>query len=156
LYRGFYATWGVISSAVVGTSQDVLGIEVSEADQPSLFASLQDVALDLNTRPADQIYLTPLSSIGVRQEGRGPFGLFRRRRVMEIGLPTLSLLTVPEFKSVLAHEYAHFSHSDPFYSRFIFQVSVALQRSLAMMDAAGGVITKVNPFYWFYWFYLKA
>jgi Zn-dependent protease with chaperone function/Flp pilus assembly protein TadD len=156
LYRGFYATWGVISSAVVGTSQDVLGVEVSEADQPSLFAALQDVAMDLNTRPADHVYLTPVSSIGVRQEGRGPFGLFRRRRVMEIGLPTLSLLTVPEFKSVLAHEYAHFSQSDPFYSRFIFQVSVALHRSLAMMDAAGGVITKVNPFYWFYWLYLKA
>jgi Zn-dependent protease with chaperone function len=25
-----------------------------------------------------------------------------------------------------------------------------------MMNAAGGVVTSVNPFYWFYWLYLKA
>jgi Zn-dependent protease with chaperone function len=156
LYRGLYATWGVISSAVVGTNRDVFGIKIEEDQHPRLFAALREVAQDLNTRPADEVYLTPQSAIGVSEQGKGPFGLWRRRRVMEIGMPTFSCLTVPEFKSVIAHEFAHFSHQDPFYGRFIFQVSIALQRSLAMMNAAGGVLTWINPFYWFYWLYLKA
>ena len=105
----------------------------------------------------DALYLTPSSSIAVYQEGSGPFGLLgKRRRVLEIGISTLPLLTRDEFVSILAHEYGHFSHRDPFYGRFIFQVSASLAASLAVMEAAGGVLNYINPFYWFWWLYLRA
>jgi Zn-dependent protease with chaperone function len=60
------------------------------------------------------------------------------------------------FSTMLAHEYGHFSHKDTFYSRFIIQVSASLATSLAVMNAAGGVLNYVNPFYWFWWLYLRA
>jgi Zn-dependent protease with chaperone function len=114
-------------------------------------------------RPGDPQEGTPslccrdTSNISVRQDGSGPFGLLgRRRRVLEIGISTLPLLTAREFKSVLAHEYGHFTHNDPYYSRFVFQVSASLSVSLAVMDAAGGWLNKLNPFHWFWWCYLKA
>jgi Zn-dependent protease with chaperone function len=156
LYRGFFATWGVIRAAFLGPSRDVLGLVTAQDEQPQLFATLGEVAQRLNTTPVATVYLTPRSQISVREEGRGPFGLFRRRRVMEIGIPTFSLVTMSEFKSILAHEYGHFTHQDTFYSRFIFQVSNSLAYSLAVMNAAAGGANYVNPFYWFYWLYLRA
>ena len=88
--------------------------------------------------------------------GSGPLGLFRRRRFMEIGIPAFSQLTQSEFKSVIAHEYGHFTHRDAFYTQFISRVTGSLTYSMAVMQLAGGVLTYVNPFYWFYWLYLRA
>jgi Zn-dependent protease with chaperone function len=75
---------------------------------------------------------------------------------MEIGIATLSNLTTSEFKSISAHEFGHFTNQDPFYTRFISQVTASLLTSLAVMDTAGGLINYLNPFYWFYWLYLRA
>jgi Zn-dependent protease with chaperone function len=65
-------------------------------------------------------------------------------------------LTIDEFKSILAHEYAHFSHRDTFYSRFIQQVAISISTALGGMSAAGGSLNTVNPFYWFFWLYYHA
>lgn len=156
LSRGFFATWGVIRSAFVGPSHDVLGLLANREQHPLLFRTLQEVAERLDTSPVDEVHLTPNSAIGVYEEGKGPFGLFKRRRVMEIGISTLTQLTTSELKSILAHEYGHFTHQDPFYTRFISQVTISLANSLAVMNAAGGVANFINPFYWFYWLYLRA
>jgi Zn-dependent protease with chaperone function len=135
----------------------VLGVEASPAQHPRLFESLGLVAERLKTRPVDKVYLTPTANIAVRQEGSGPFGLLgRRRRILHLGISTLPLLSRQEFHSILAHEYGHFTQNDTFYGRFIFQVSASLATSLAVMNAAGGVLNSINPFYWFWWCYLRA
>jgi Zn-dependent protease with chaperone function/tetratricopeptide (TPR) repeat protein len=157
LHRGLWATWNVLRCALMGPNREVLGIKATDAKHPRLFEASRCVAERLQTRPVDTIYLTPSSNIAVYQEGSGPFGLLgKRQRVLEIGISTLPLLTREEFKSILAHEYGHFTHKDPFYSRFIFQVSASLATSLAVMNAAGGVLNYINPFYWFWWLYLRA
>ncbi len=156
LYRGYFAVAGVIRSATIGPSREILGIEIVEAQHPRLFEVFTEVADRLQTRIADSVYLTPLPEISVHDSGNGPFGLFGKRRVIQIGIPTFSSLTVSELKSVLAHEFAHFSHQHTFYTRFIFQVSAPLSHSLAVMSAAGGAFNYINPFYGFYWLYLKG
>src|SRR5262249_31346833 len=119
--------------------------------------TLHEVARRVDTEPVDEVYLSPGSMIGVHQEGRGPFGIFGgRKRVLTLGLSTMHFLTVNELKSILAHEYAHFSHKDTFYSRFIYQVSLSIRRAMEGMSAAGGWLTYVNPFYWFFFLYSKA
>jgi Zn-dependent protease with chaperone function len=65
-------------------------------------------------------------------------------------------LTVGELKSILAHEYAHFSHADTFYNRFISQVSLSIQQALQGMGASGGTLNYVNPFFWFLYLYHRA
>jgi Zn-dependent protease with chaperone function len=157
LHRGFWASWNVLRCALMGDNREVLGIKATEEEHPRLFDALRNVAARLDTAPVDTVYLTPSSAISVRQEGSGPFGLLgRRKRVLEVGISTLPILTEGEFHSILAHEYGHFSHNDTFYSRFIFQVSSTLARSLAVMQMAGGFMNYVNPFYWFWWLYLRA
>jgi Zn-dependent protease with chaperone function/tetratricopeptide (TPR) repeat protein len=157
LHRGLWATCNIVRCTLMGPSRRTLGIEATPERHPRLFETLRTVAARLHTRPVDAVYLTPSSSIAVYQEGAGPFGLLgRRRRVLDIGISTLPLLTRSEFQSILAHEYGHFTQNDPFYSRFIFQVSASLTTSLAVMSAAGGFLNHINPFYWFWWLYLRA
>jgi Zn-dependent protease with chaperone function len=157
LHRGLWATWHVMRCAFLGPQRGGFGIAATGEKHPRLFETLRAVAERLQTRPVDTVYLTPFSSIGVHDEGRGPFGLFgKRQRVLEVGISTLPVLTRAEFEAILAHEYGHFSHRDTFYSRFIFQVSASLATSLAVMNAAGGILNYINPFYWFWWLYLRA
>jgi Zn-dependent protease with chaperone function len=79
-----------------------------------------------------------------------------KRRVLTLGLSTLRYLTVGELQAILAHEYAHFSHQDTFYSRFIYQVSLSIGEAMRGMSRSGGILTYINPFFWFFWLYSKA
>lgn len=56
------------------------------------------------------IYVIPQVNAWVAQRG-GVLGI-RSRRVMAIGLPLLSILTVSELRAVLAHEFGHFYAGD--------------------------------------------
>jgi Zn-dependent protease with chaperone function len=157
LYRGFWATWHMLRTVFWGSSSEIFGLEAKEEDHPRLFAELASVAEQIDTRVVDQVFLTPNSSVAVSQQGAGPFGLFgRRNRVLHLGVSILPWLTIHEFRSILAHEYAHFSHHDTFFSRFVFQVSNSLANSMAVMKAAAGSLNYVNPFYAFYWLYLRG
>src|SRR5262249_32619832 len=93
----------------------------------------------------------------VWQRGRGPFGVFgSRKRVLTVGLCVLHFLSVSEFKSILAHEFAHFSHDDTYWNRFLFQVSLSLRTVTHEMARTGRWVTWCNPFYWFFWLYSKC
>jgi Zn-dependent protease with chaperone function len=75
---------------------------------------------------------------------------------LTLGLAMLRTLTIPELKSILAHEYAHFSHQDTHYSRFIHRVDLSIHTALSGMGAAGGKLNYVNPFFWFLVLYYRA
>ena len=154
---GLGMAWAVIRSIFASHGRSPFGLPTTDAEAPRLFAALGDVAARTMSRPIDDVYLTPGADIGVYQDGRGPFGMFGvKRRVLSLGLATIESLTIDEFKSILAHEYAHFSHRDTFYSRFIQQVAISISTALGGMGAAGGGFNFVNPFYWFFWLYYHA
>ncbi len=91
------------------------------------------------------------------QAGRGPFGCFGgRKRVLMVGMCVMHYLSISELKSILAHEYAHFSHADTFWSRFLFQVTLSLRVAMREMAKSGGWVTYVNPFFWFFFLYSKS
>jgi Zn-dependent protease with chaperone function len=149
--------WAVIKSMFARPGTGSFGLKKSQAECPRLYAALQEVARRVDTSPVDEIYIGPGSEIGVHQEGRGPFGVFgTKRRVLTLGLSTMRSLSVDELKSILAHEYAHFSHQDTFFSRFIHSVDLSIDTALNGMGAAGGKVNYVNPFFWFLYLYYRA
>jgi Zn-dependent protease with chaperone function len=146
--------WAILSSSVAGFGSGSFGLRKTARDCPKLFAALNEVARRVDTEPVDEVWLAPGSDIAVHQEGRGPFGLLgAKRRVLTLGVATMHFLTVDELKAILAHEYAHFSHKDTFYNRFIAQVSLSIRKARVGMAQTGGVLTLVNPFYWFFYLY---
>lgn len=154
---GFVGAWSVFKSLFSKPASGAFGLPKSGEQCPRVFALLGDVAGRVDTEPVDEVYIAPGAAIGVHQEGRGPFGVFGvKRRVLTLGLSTMRFLTIGELQSILAHEYAHFSHSDTFYSRFIYQVHLSIANALDGMMASGGALNYVNPFYWFLFLYYKC
>ncbi|MFO0807650.1 MAG: M48 family metalloprotease [Gemmataceae bacterium] len=154
---GLGATWAVLKSIFTRPAAGGFGILKSPAECPRLHALVAEVAGRIDTAPVDEIYLSPGASIGVHQTGRGPFGLFGvSKRVLTLGLTAMESLTLGELRSILAHEYAHFSHADTAVNRFVYQVSLSIGESLNGMRATGGFLNYVNPFYWFLVLYHKA
>jgi Zn-dependent protease with chaperone function/tetratricopeptide (TPR) repeat protein len=149
--------WAVLKSIFASHRSGTFGMKKTEQDCPRLHASLREVAQKTATDAIDDVYIAPGSAIGVHQEGRGPFGMFGvKRRVLTLGLSTMHYLTISELKAILAHEYAHFSHRDTVYSRFIYQVTLSIENALMGMAQFGGSVNYVNPFYWFFWLYYRA
>jgi Zn-dependent protease with chaperone function len=139
----------VLKSLVVPLGQEPLGVRVMPRRCPELFGIACEVAERINTRPVDDIYISPVAELAVLQQGRGPFGMFGlKSRVMILGLPMMNVLTIDELKSILAHEYAHFSHSDTLYSRFIHQVTGSIEHTLREIGALLGWMNFANPLFW--------
>lgn len=157
VFIGVAMVWAVLKSMFARMGTGSFGLLKTAEQCPRLYAALQDVAQRVDTQPVDDVYIAPGSEIGVHQEGRGPFGIFgTKRRVLTLGLSIMHSLTVDELKSILAHEYAHFSHQDTFYSRFIHRVDLSIHTALSGMGAAGGRLNYVNPFFWFLVLYFRA
>lgn len=154
---GLGGAWAVFKSIFARPSKGSFGLPKTAEQCPRIYEALNEVAQRVDTEPVHEVYLAPGSAIGVHQEGRGPFGIFGvKRRVLTLGVSTLRFLTVGELKAILAHEYAHFSHQDTFYSRFIYQVTLSIQEALQGMARTGGGFNYVNPFLWFLILYHKA
>ncbi|MHC4597867.1 MAG: M48 family metallopeptidase [Planctomycetota bacterium] len=112
---------------------------------PRLFGILDEVAENVNTRQVDEVFITPDSRIGVR-EGGGLLGLLgRSHRILELGIAGLHLLTLPELKAILAHEYAHFTSRETLFRRFVARVLSSLQSALARLR--DGRLWRISPFY---------
>lgn len=156
-FAGIAGAWSVISGMFAGAGRGSFGLQLSKEQIPRLHGVVEEVAKKVETGVVNEIYIAPGAEIGVHQEGRGPFGLFgSKRRVLTLGMAAMHVLTVAELKSILAHEYAHFSHQDTFYSRFIYQVTLSIRHALGGMAATGGLFHYINPSYWFLVLYFKS
>jgi len=86
-------------------------LQVEEA--PRLWDLTRSVANTVQTRPIDEIRVTPGTELAVYEKGT-----FRERsgdkakRILILGLGSLNGFRLNSFRAVLAHEYGHFSNRD--------------------------------------------
>ncbi len=147
----------VLKAMFARAGTGVFGVRKRKEECPGLFAGVEAVARSVGTEPPDEVWLAPGADFWVRQEGRGPFGLFgARKRVLTLGLCVFHFLSVSELRAILAHEFAHFSHDDTFWHRFLYQVTLSLRTAEREMARTGGWLTWCNPFYWFFWAYSRS
>lgn len=89
------------------------GPKLAPEDAPQLFSSLREVADKIGTRPVDTVFVTPDASIGVYERGS-----FLKKmsggaeRCLILGVGSLEGMKRSQLKSILAHEYGHFSNKD--------------------------------------------
>jgi heat shock protein HtpX len=68
---------------------------------------------------------------------RGGIMGFGSRRVMGIGLPLLSILTVSELRGVLAHEFAHYYGGDTRLGPWVYKTQSAMIRTFQNIGKLG-------------------
>lgn len=103
----------MIRSLFIRRQPEDPGRALKESEAPRLWQLAREVAGVVDTRPVDEIRLTPGTEMAVYE--RGSFrerSQDRARRILILGLGTVNGFRRNAFRAVLAHEYGHFSHRD--------------------------------------------
>ena len=140
------SVWSMLRSLVVrrGPDEDP-GRPLAEAEAPALWALLREVAQRVGTRPVDAVYMTLGTEVAVIE--RGSVGQRMRdqaKRSLILGVGALEGMTRQQLRSILAHEYGHFSNRDTAGGRLPAVVQSSLFASMVRI-ARGGGATFYNP-----------
>lgn len=109
------------------------GLLLDRTSHPRLFGELDAIALALNEPLPSEVYLIGQPNAFVSDRG-GIMGV-GSRRIMAIGLPLLSSLTIPEIRAVLAHEFAHYYSGDTKLGPWVYKTQTAMVRAFQNMGS---------------------
>ena len=111
------------------------GLLLEPPAHPRLFEELQAIAAALNEPLPREVYL--VGQVNAFVADRGGIMGFGSRRVMGIGLPLLSSLTVSEMRAVLAHEFAHYYSGDTRMGPWVYKTQSAMIRAFRNIGSLG-------------------
>ena len=118
------------------------GVLLSPSDQPRLFRALEEVAGTLREPLPREVYLIPDVNAWVAERG-GTMG-FGSRRVMGLGLSLMQILSVSEFRAVLAHEFGHFYGGDTRMGPWVYKARAAMVRTLTHLGSPSALLDAVT------------
>ena len=114
------------------------GALLQRSRYPHFFAELDHIANLLNEQLPTEVYLVPDVNAWVTERG-GIMG-FGGRRVMGVGLPLLSVLTISQFRAVLAHEFAHYYGGDTRLGPFVYKSRDGMVRTLKSLGEPSAIL----------------
>ena len=113
------------------------GLVLDKAQQPRLFDELSGIAASLNEPMPREVYL--IGDVNAWVADRGGVMGFGSRRVMGLGLPLFSILTISEFRAVLAHEFAHYYGGDTSLGPWVYKTQNAIVRVFQNIGSVGKI-----------------
>jgi tetratricopeptide (TPR) repeat protein len=133
----------MIRSLFIRIKPEDPGRSLRHDEAPGLWALTREVAQDLGTRPIDEIRVTPGTELAVYEKGSfKERSLDQARRLLILGIGLLNGFKQVPFRTVLAHEYGHFSHRDTAGGE------VALRVNSDMMKFAHAMIFSGQAVWW--------
>jgi len=136
--------WRLVFFCVVGAGSILLAIvprvdrfeapgpRVTTSEEPLLFDAIEAVAAATGQSMPTDVYVVNAVNAFVTYRG-GIMGI-GSRRVMGLGLPLMQVLTVGEFKSVLAHEFGHYHAGDVALAPWIYKTRAAIGRTIERLS----------------------
>jgi Zn-dependent protease with chaperone function len=104
--------------------------EVSEGEQPRLYAFIRELTAATGTRFPKKIYFSPDVNAGVFYNSNFWSMFLPIRKNLEIGLGMVNSVNVSEFKAVMAHEFGHFSQRSMKLGSFTYNVNRVIHNML--------------------------
>jgi len=108
------------------------GPRLNPAGQVRLFAELEGVARAVGEAMPEEVYISPEMNAGVFQRGR--------RRVMVVGLPLMQVMTIPQMRAVLAHEFGHYHGGDTKLGPLIYRMRETIERTLRTLSGQAALL----------------
>ncbi len=136
----FALLYGLCRAFISGTSFEP-AIQINLDEEPRLKKFIEEISDAVGTRMPKVVILHSLPEFYVSQGKRRVINGKARGRVLAIGAPLLSILTVDELGAILAHEFGHFYGNDTLYSTFVQPVYRSTSHALSIMQ---GVIFSDN------------
>jgi len=114
------------------------GLLLERSGQPRLFAELETIASSLGEPMPREVYL--IGDVNAWVADMGGFMGFGSRRVMGLGLPLISILTVSQFRAVVAHEFAHYYGGDTRLGPWVYRTQSAIVRAFQNIGSVGVLV----------------
>lgn len=111
-----------IVSTLFRTKHFEPAILINHSDHPKLHNLINELSKQMNTKMPDSIILHIKSNFFVSNGKIRVFNGVAKGRILSISLPLLNVLSINELRAILAHEFAHFTGRDLFYSRIVLPV----------------------------------
>lgn len=111
------------------------GLLLERSSYPQLFAEIDGIAAALNEPVPREVYLVGDVNAFVADRG-GILGI-GSRRIMGLGLPLLSTMTVSQFRAVLAHEFAHYYGGDTSLGPWVYKTKSSIVRVFENIGSVG-------------------
>jgi len=106
-------SYKMVRSLFIKIEREDPGRALSYEEAPGLWDLTRKVAQVVETRPVDEIRITPGTEVAVYERGsRREKANDQAHRILVLGLGVLNGFDLNGFRAVLAHEYGHFSHRD--------------------------------------------
>lgn len=138
VFVGAGSIFYMFKSLIIRPKVEDPGRLLANNEAPKLWDLVKTVAGDINTRPIDEIRITPGVEMAVYERGT-----FREKlndggqRILILGAGSLNGFSINAFRSVLAHEYGHLSHRDTAGGDVAFRVSSDMMRAAEAMVEGG-------------------
>ena len=114
---------------------DSMRMELKKQDHPDLFAFIKILTRDIKSDFPKKIFVSHGVNAMVFYNSSFWSLFFPVRKNLEIGLGLVNTLTISEFKSVLAHEFGHFSQRSMKIGSYIYTVNRAIYNLVYEYDA---------------------
>jgi Zn-dependent protease with chaperone function len=128
-------------------------IEVTEEEQPQLFAFVRQVAKDTQAPFPKKILLSPDVNAAVFYDSSFWSMVFPVRKNLLIGLGMVNTVNLSEFKAVVAHEFGHFSQRSMKLGSVVYNLNKIIHNMLfensSYSNALGGWARLNDIFHFF-------
>lgn len=131
-FLGIFMVKGLFFIAKKDNSGD---LEITEAEQPELFAFINRVADEANAPRPHRVFLSHRVNASVFYDISVINLIFPTRKNLEIGLGLVNTLNLGEFKSILAHEFGHFTQRSMIIGRWVYISQKIAYQIVAKRDA---------------------
>jgi Zn-dependent protease with chaperone function len=130
-------------------------LELTEAEEPALFRFLYRLADETGAPRPHRVFLSPRVNAAVFYD-LSSWSLFvPSKRNLEIGLGLVNVLSLGEFKAVLAHEFGHFAQRSMAVGRWVYlaqQVAASIVAKRDWFDGALAFLCRADlRLAWFGW-----
>ena len=119
--------------------------------EPELFGLVREVADATGQEMPAEVYVDDEFNAAVTERG-GLLGI-GGERVLIVGLPVLDTLTVDQVKSIIAHEFGHYSGKDTKLGSFFFRTYDGIDRAVENLEKRESIWRHV--FAWYGRFFLR-
>ena len=121
-------------------------LELRPEEQPKLFAFLYRLADEAGAPRPHRVYLSARVNAAVFYDLSVLNLLFPSRKNLEIGLPLVNILTLSEFKAVLAHEFGHFAQRSMAIGSWVYIAQQIASHIITKRDALDKLLRVLSKF----------
>ncbi len=141
---GFLAVFMLKALFFIQHRYEIDDIEITRGQQPRLFEFIDRLADEARAPRAHRVYLSPRVNAAVFYDLSLLNLIIPSKKNLEIGLGLVNVVTLGEFKAVLAHEFGHFAQRSMAVGRWVYIARQIAGHVVARRDALDNLLKQLS------------